>query len=180
MKNRAPRQDIVIVGNGFASLFFIMYFLGSPVFPPFSRFIRRIRRRTITLIGDGRFVYVPSIPEFLVGKRTIADVTVDLAPFLRRRDIRLVEDRMTGLADQGRTVITSRATYANDAVFIGTGPSFLKDEIPGTQEHTYSPCYGPEDMERFVRRVEDLNEGVIYIGFAINRRDGFVAGRTGP
>ncbi|MHB1587690.1 MAG: NAD(P)/FAD-dependent oxidoreductase [Acidiferrobacteraceae bacterium] len=178
--NRTPRH-IIIVGNGFASLFFIAYFLDSPVCPALCRFVPRIRRsHTITVIGNGTFVYVPSIPELLVGKRTAQDITVHLMPFLQRRGIQFVRGRMTGLRDQGRTVITDIGTYTNDALFIGTGPSFRKDEIPGTRDYTYSPCYGPEDMERFIHRVGELREGIIYIGFAINRQDGFVAGRTGP
>ena len=35
--------------------------------------------------------------------------------------------------------------YKNDYLFIGIGPSFRKDDIPGTKDYTYSPCYGPDD-----------------------------------
>lgn len=179
-KSRAT-SNVLIAGNGFASMFFIMNFLDSPVFPPASGFIRRLYSRyTVTVIGTGEFIYFPAIPEFISKKRTRKDITVDIRPFLRRRNIRFIEDRIVGIDDGGRTVITTGGVYTNDALFLGIGPSFRKDDIPGTREHTYSPCYGPDDMERFVRKVESLSEGVIYIGFTINRQDGFVAGRTGP
>ncbi|MHB8392045.1 MAG: NAD(P)/FAD-dependent oxidoreductase, partial [Acidobacteriaceae bacterium] len=175
------KKNITIAGNGFASLFFIMYFLDSPTFPLFAWFFRRIYSRyDITVIGNGAFVYIPAIPEFLTGKRNKKGITVDIRPFLWRRNIRFVEGVVTHVQDGGRTVVTDRGTYTNDALFLGTGPSFRKDDIPGTEEHTYSPCYGPDDMGRFMDRLASLDGGILYIGFKINKRDGFVAGRTGP
>ena len=175
------KKKIMIAGNGFASLFFIMYFLGSPVFPFFAYFFRRIHARyDITLIGSGAFIYFPAIPEFLTKKRNTKGITVDIRPFLRRRNIAFIEGRVIGIQDGGRTVITDKGTYKNDALFIGIGPAYRKDDIPGTKDHTYSPCYGPDDMERFIGKIESMDSGIVYIGFKINKRDGFVAGRTGP
>jgi len=175
------KKTIIIAGNGFASLFFIMYFLDSPIFPLMAFVFRRIYSRyNITLIGNGAFTYFPAIPEFLTKKRNKRGITVDIRPFLRRRNIRFVEGRIVDLRDGGRTVITDNGTYTNDALFLGIGPSFRKDDIPGTGEHTYSPCYGPDDMDRFIAKLDSLDSGIIYIGFTINKKDGFVAGRTGP
>ena len=175
------KKTLIIAGNGFASLFFIMYFLDSPIFPFFASVFRRISSRyDITLIGNGLFIYFPAIPEFLTKKRNKQGITVDIRPFLRRRNIRFIEGRVVGLQDGGRTVITDTGTYTNDALFLGIGPSFRKDDIPGTGEHTYSPCYGPDDMVHFISRLDALDRGIIYIGFTINKTDGFVAGRTGP
>ena len=175
------KKKVIIVGNGFASLFLIRYFLNSPIFPFFAFFFRKIYSRyDITVIGNGTFVYFPAIPEFLTQKRSKKDITVDIRPFLRRRNIRFVEGMVVDIQDGGRTVITNKGAYKNDALFIGIGPSFRKEDIPGTEEHTYSPCYGPDDMDRFISRIESLDSGIVYIGFKINKRDGFVAGRTGP
>ena len=179
-KSAATEANITVVGNGFASLFFLMYLLDRRFFPtPGAR--RRRSAMDVTLIGPGDFTYFPAIPEFLTGKRARRDVTVDIRPFLRRRGIRFVEGRVAGVEDGGRAVRTATgATYPNDVLFLGSGPTFRKDDIAGTREFTYSPCYGPEDMERFKGRVEGLSAGIIYIGFKINKEDGFVAGRTGP
>lgn len=175
------KKKVIIVGNGFASLFFIRHFLAAPVFPFFAYFFRRLYSRyDITVIGNGTFIYFPAIPQFLTGKRHTRGITVDIRPFLRRRDIRFTEAQVTGIEDGGRTVVTDRGRYRNDALFIGAGPSFRKDDIPGTAEHTYSPCYGPADMERFMEKLASLGAGTLYIGFKINKTDGFVAGRTGP
>ncbi|HEB58642.1 MAG TPA: NAD(P)/FAD-dependent oxidoreductase [Gammaproteobacteria bacterium] len=174
------KKRITIVGNGFASLFFIQYLLHLPVWPYPLGLVRRIwSKYDITLIGNGEFVYFPAIPEFIVGKKNRAGVCVDIRPFLRRRNIRFVDDFVTDIQDGGRRVVTRDGSYENDALFLGIGPDFLKDDIPGTREYTHSPCYGPDDMEVFVSKVNAMEGGTVYLGFKINRADGFVAGRAG-
>jgi sulfide:quinone oxidoreductase len=106
-------------------------------------------------------------------------MTVDIRPFLRRRNIRFIDDVVTEIRDAGRTVVTKNGSFPNDALFLGLGPSFLKDDIPGSKEYTFSPCDGPHEMDAFVAKFRALERGVIYVGFKINRKDGFVAGRAG-
>jgi len=174
------KKKIIIVGNGFASLFLIQYFLTLPVFPFFAHFFRRLYSRyEITVIGNGRFVYFPAIPEFISGKKNKKQMTIDIRPFLKRRNIHFIDDVVTDIQDGGRTVITRNASYKNDLLFLGIGPAFLKNDISGTEEHTFSPCDGPDAMEGFVTELEKLESGIIYLGFKINKLDGFVAGRAG-
>ncbi len=174
------RQRITVVGNGFASLFFLQYFLALPVaLPGFGPLRRRLSRYEITLIGNGRFVYFPSIPEFITGHKGPDDITVDIRPWLRRRGVRFVDDWVTGIEDGGRTVVTAGGRHENDALFIGAGPEFLLEDIPGTAEHTFSPCSGPQAMTEFMARLDAMDGGVIYVGFKLNKADGFVAGRGG-
>ena len=174
------KKKIIIVGNGFASLFLIQYFLTLPVFPFFAYFFRRLYSRyEITVIGNGQFVYFPAIPELISGKKNKKEMTIDIRPFLRRRNIHFIDDVVTDIQDGGRTVVTRNASYKNDVLFLGTGPAFLKKDIPGTEEHTFSPCSGPDEMEEFVNELEKMEKGIIYLGFKINKQDGFVAGRAG-
>jgi len=174
------KKKIIIVGNGFASLFFIQYFLMLPMFPFFAYFFRRLYSRyEITLIGNGQFVYFPAIPEFITGKKNKKQMVVDIRPYLKRRNINFINDVVVDIRDEGRTVITQNDRYKNDMLFLGIGPAFLKNDIPGTEEYTFSPCDGPDEMEAFVNKLEALDEGIIYLGFKINKLDGFVAGRAG-
>lgn len=174
------KKKITVVGNGFASLFFIQYLLPVPVFPFFAWFLRRLYcRYDITLIGNGTFIYFPAIPEFINGKKNKKDMMVDIRPFLNRRNIRFVDDVVVDIQDGGRTVITQNGRYQNDALFLGIGPAFLKDDIPGTREHTLSPCSGPDEMGAFVAKLRAMDGGIIYFGYKINKKDGFVAGRAG-
>jgi len=174
------KKKIVIVGNGFAALFFIGAFLGLPVIPAFAFFLRRVYSRyDITVIGNGRFIYFPAIPEFITGKKSTDTISLDIRPWLWRRNIRFIPDRVIDVQDGGRTVVTTEGRYSNDALFIGTGPAFRYDDIPGTSEHTFSPCGGPDEMDAFMQRLKNLKKGIIYVGFKLNKRDGFVAGRGG-
>ena len=174
------KKRIVIIGNGFASLFFLGAFLKPLFFPFFTFFLRRIYSRyDITLIGNGKFIYFPSIPEFLVGKKTKQGITTNIRPYLWRRNVHFVDDTVVDIQDSGRTVVTRNGRYSNEALFIGTGPGFMADDIPGTRDYTLSPCSGPDEMEAFMQKLEGLREGVIYVGFKLNKQDGFVAGRGG-
>jgi sulfide:quinone oxidoreductase len=174
------KKSIIIIGNGFSSLFFIQYFLAMPVFPFFTFFFRRFYSKyDITVIGDGRFVYFPAIPDFIIGEKNTNGMTADIRPFLKRRNIRFIDDMVTDIQDNGRMVVTKNGTYQNDALFVGIGPSFKKDDIPGTKEHTFSPCNGPSEMEAFLGKLRALDSGVIYLGFKANKKDGFVSGRGG-
>ncbi|VAW63887.1 Sulfide:quinone oxidoreductase, Type VI [hydrothermal vent metagenome] len=174
------KKNITIVGNGFASLFLIQYFIFMPVFPVLLFFFRRfIPKYEITLIGNGVFTYFPSIPEFILGTKSRKNVLIDIRPFLKRRNIHFINDMVTAIEDGGRKVITKNGVYKNDMLFLGIGPSFLEDDIAGTEEYTYSPCHGPDNMDRFMDKLNALDSGVIYIGYKINKQDGFVAGRAG-
>ncbi len=174
------RKKVTIVGNGFASLFLVQYLLFLPIYPFFAFFFRKIiARYDITLIGNGVFTYFPSIPEFITGKKNKKGVLTDIRPFLRRRNIKFIDDVVIDIQDNGRKVIAKNGSYENDALFLGIGPSFLDDDIPGTKAHTFSPCHGPDDMDKFMAKLASLTSGVIYIGFKINKLDGFVAGRAG-
>lgn len=174
------KKKIVVVGNGFASLFFIQYFLLLPVFPFFTGLLRKIfSSYEIILVGNGQFIYFPSIPEFLTGKKNKKGVTIDIRPFLKRRNITFINDRVIDIQDGGRTLVTGSGTIKNDMLFLGIGPGFLKNDIPGTEEYTLSPCDGPDSMEQFVNKLSSMDSGIIYLGFKINKLDGFVAGRAG-
>jgi len=174
------KQNITIIGNGFASLFFIQYLLFLPFYPIFTWFFRRLYSKfEITVIGNGEFVYFPAMPEFITCKKTKRDITVDIKPFLKRRNINFVNETVTNIQDGGRTVITETGIYKNDTLFLGVGPAFLKNDIPGTREHTLSPCDGAESMLKFVNKLNAMDGGFVYLGFKVNKKDGFVSGRGG-
>ena len=174
------KKKITVIGNGFASLFFIQYLLALPTYPFFAFFFRKLfSRYEVTLIGTGKFIYFPAIPDFIIGTKNTKGITTDIRPYLRRRNIRFIEDEVIDIQEGGRKVITRGGEYENDALFVGIGPAFEKDAIPGMAEHSYSPCDGPERMDEFMSRLNAMDEGIIYCGFTINRRDKFVSGRAG-
>ena len=114
-----------------------------------------------------------------MGKKNAKKISVDVRPYLKRRNIRFIEDTVIDIQKEGRKVITRNGTYESDALFIGVGPAFLKGDIPGTNEFTFSPCDGPDRMEAFLDKLNVLESGTIYLGFKVNKKDGFVSGRGG-
>jgi len=59
------KKQILIAGNGFASLFFVSYVLKFPVTPFFTFFLRRLYSHyEITVIGNGH----PAIPRVIEGR----------------------------------------------------------------------------------------------------------------
>ena len=57
-----------------------------------------------------------------------------MRPYLWRRNVHFVDDMVVDIQDGGRTVVTRHGRYSNDALFVGTGPGFMVDDIPGTRE----------------------------------------------
>ena len=41
--------------------------------------------------------------------------------------------------------------------------------FPAPGKHTLSPCSGPDEMDTFIHRLESLSEGIIYVGFKLNK-----------
>jgi sulfide:quinone oxidoreductase len=114
------------------SLFSIGAFLALPVMPVFAFFLRRVfARYDVTVIGNGRFIYFPAIPEFITGKKNQDTVTLDIRPWLWRRNVHFVNDMVVDVQDGGRTVLTTQGRYSNDALFIGTGPAVRLNKRDG-------------------------------------------------
>ena len=119
-------RHVVVVGTGFAAL----------------TAVRKLRASNsslhITVIGrKPEFVYLPSLIWIPSGLRSASDLTVPLDNFFKRQRVEFLAGEVTGLADQGRTVLTDKGPVANDGLIIGSGGRFLK-KLPGI-EHACAP-----------------------------------------
>ena len=142
---------IVILGAGFAAL-------------AAARDLRRLRPRAkIRLVAPARrFVYRPSLIWVPVGLRKPSQIQVPLAPFLSRHAIDFTPASVTGLADGGRTVLTTRGRVRNDALIIATGAG-MSNEIEGA-EHALGICEGVLAADRVRERLVAMRGGRIAIG----------------
>ncbi len=159
-------QRITVLGAGFAAL----------------STIREIRQRDpkvhITLVAPrAELHYLPGIIWIPCGLRRREDLVVPLDNFLRRMKVDFKAAEVTGLQDQGRTVLTSQGPVANDALVIATGGRFIK-KLPGI-ELAITPCEGITAAERIRDRLQDMAGGHIAIGFAGNPNEP-TAVRGGP
>ena len=153
MNDRPAR--IAILGAGFAGL----------------STIRELRKRDpgveITLVAPrAELHYLPGIIWIPSGLRKREDLVIPLDGFLRRQGVRFHAAEVTGLADGGRTVMTTAGELANDALVIATGGRFIK-KLPGI-EHAITPCEGIAAAERIRDRLRELQGGTIAVGFAGN------------
>jgi sulfide:quinone oxidoreductase len=157
---------ITVLGSGFGAL----------------STVRELRRRDaaarITLVAPrAELHYLPGIIWIPSGLRTRADLVVPLDGFLRRTDTHFHAAEVTGLADGGRTVLTTAGEVANDALVVATGGRFLK-KLPGI-EHAITPCEGIAAAERIRDRLREMQGGTIAVGFAGNPNEP-TAVRGGP
>ncbi|MBK6786702.1 MAG: FAD-dependent oxidoreductase [Rubrivivax sp.] len=144
--------------------------------------IRELRRRDasvrITLVAPrAELHYLPGIIWIPSGLRTRQDLVVPLDNFLRRMRVDFHPAEVTGLADGGRTVLTTLGEVANDALVIATGGRFIK-KLPGI-EHAITPCEGIAAAERIRDRLKAMPGGRIAVGFAGNPNEP-TAVRGGP
>lgn len=162
--SQPPR--ITVLGAGFAGL----------------AAIRELRRRSagaeITLVAPrAELHYLPGIIWIPSGLRRREDLVIPLDNFLARQRVRFHAAEVTGLADGGRTVLTSTGPVTNDGLVIATGGRFIR-KLPGI-EHAITPCEGIAAAERIRDRLREMTGGAIAVGFAGNPNEA-TAVRGGP
>lgn len=106
---------------------------------------------TITVISNKPyFQFTPSNPWAGVGWRKKKDVTVDLAPVMKKRGIEFICDGATKLlADENKVELESGKVVEYDYLVIATGPDLAFDEIEG---------FGPEKFTKSVCHIEHAVE----------------------
>ena len=104
--------------------------------------LRRDDRLTVVNLGS-TYSFVPSNPWVAVGWRQPEDITVDLAPVLKRRGIELRPEGAKRVHPKDNRVEFNDGSVVDyDYLIIATGPDLAFDEVPGLgpQAHTQSIC----------------------------------------
>ncbi len=103
------------------------------------------RHDTITVISNKPyFQFTPSNPWAGVGWRKKKDVTVELAPVMKRRGIEFICDGAKKLLpDENKIELDSGKVVEYDYLVIATGPELAFDEIEGfgPEKYTHSVCH---------------------------------------
>jgi sulfide:quinone oxidoreductase len=124
----------------------------------------------ITMIAPrAELVYLPSLIWIPSGLRSGDDLRVDLTHFFKKNDIKFIAARVTGLSEDGRTVVTSAGEVENDALIIASGGRFIK-KLPGI-EHAITICEGIEAAEQLRDRLSAMKSGTIAVGFGGNPKE---------
>mgnify|MGYP006287760069 CR=1 FL=1 len=151
-------SKIVVVGSGFAG----------------CTAVRTLRkegyRDAITLVAPkAELFYYPSLIWVPSGRRSRADLEVDLSGFLRRNDVVHKRASMTGLDLGTRTVHTDDGEVSYDYLILASGGRYLR-KLPGI-EHAHIACAGWHDTHGFSERLRAMEGGRVAFGFAGNPKE---------
>ncbi len=119
------------------------------------------------------FQFVPSNPWVAVGWRGRDEVTLQIAPYLRRKKIDFIAKAVTHIdADASKLTLLDGQVLDYDYLLIATGPKLAFDEVPGAGParssgggFTHSICHVDHAQEFFADYEQFLkNPGPIVVG----------------
>jgi sulfide:quinone oxidoreductase len=158
MSTPNTKQRVNIIGAGFAAL------------TAAKRLRKLLPAAEITLIAPTpEFVYYPSLIWVPTGIRDGEELRLSLLMFLTRLNIVFHLGRVTGLADDGRRVLTDNGDVQNDALLIASGGCFIK-KLPGI-EHALTVCEGITAARAIRERLNSMTHGTIAVGFGTNPQE---------
>jgi sulfide:quinone oxidoreductase len=123
----------------------------------------------VTVVTKGAtYHFVPSNPWIAVGWRKREEITVDLAPVMKKKGIGFIPVAAERLHPQEKRIaLVNGESVTYDYLVVATGPELAFDEILGfgSEGHTQSICH-IDHAERAEKVVEDLilNPGPVVIG----------------
>ncbi len=113
------------------------------------------------------FQFVPSNPWLAVGWRDRESITFPIKPYLAKKDIDFVAQRVTRIDAEGNALeLQDGNKLAYDYLIITTGPKLSFDEVPGAgpEGHTQSIClvdHAERAYARYQEFVKDPGPAII-------------------
>ncbi|MBZ0129671.1 MAG: FAD-dependent oxidoreductase [Rhodobacteraceae bacterium] len=151
--------EIVILGAGIG---------GLPMAYDMKKEMRKEDRITV-ISNNPYFQFTPSNPWAAVGWRSKEDITIDLAPVLKKQGIGFIADGAAKVdPENNKVVLESGREVSYDYLVIATGPELAFDEIEGLGPHggfTQSVCTVDHATGAYVAWEEFCkNPGPIVVG----------------
>ncbi|MFH1649341.1 MAG: FAD-dependent oxidoreductase [Candidatus Woesearchaeota archaeon] len=137
---------IVIIGAGFGGI----------------EVARHLRDFDVTLINRSeKFVYHPSIPFYVSGKRTKKRFVFSLVKFAKKRGINFVKETVTKLDVKKKQVHTKDKKFEYDYLVLSTGSATNYRDIPGLQKNSIAL---KEQSDTLKKKLGEISSGTIIIG----------------
>ncbi len=133
--------------------------------------IKRLMKKKInvTLISkESDFVFLPSLPWLIMGRRKPEDITLKVADILKPRGINFINDTVTEVNPDTLKVSTGQKDFSYDYLVVSTGPHLSYNEIPGLgpdsghTDSTFSLKESIKSKEAWLKLLE--NPGPIVLG----------------
>jgi len=123
----------------------------------------------ITVINErDHFQFTPSNPWVAVGWRDYDSITLPIAPYLEKKGIQFIADRVNKIDAAANTLLLAGGTEVKyDYLVITTGPKLAFDEVPGAgpSGYTNSICTTGHAEHTYAQFKELLeNPGPVIIG----------------
>lgn len=122
----------------------------------------------ITVVGDKpEFEFTPSNPWVAVGWRKRNDTSLEIGPYLNKKNIEFIASAVTKIDAQNNTIEMANGDGLDyDYLVITTGPKLAFDEIPGLgpKAHTHSICtlsHAESTYEDYKKLVADPGPAVV-------------------
>jgi len=136
--------------------------------------IRKLRAADASLHIDviaprPEFVYFPGTIWIPTGLRKPEDLVIPLPNYFQRMQVNYHQTAVTGLQDNGRSVVTEKEEVGNDGLIIASGGRFLR-KLPGI-EHSITPCGGIAATVEIRDRLAAMESGTLAFGFAGNPKE---------
>lgn len=141
------KKKIVVIGGGFAGVEAVIEYHKEKL---------KDLADLIWIDKNGRFVYLPALPELISGKVTVEDVTGDLKRFASKYGVEFYKDTVEEI-DLENKVVKTQGGLAFDYDFlilgIGAEPTFFN--VKGC-ECAY-PAYHLDDYLKIVEKLKELD-----------------------
>lgn len=122
------RQRIVIVGASFAG-----YTAALELYDQIGQ-----DHEIIVIDRKPHFLFMPSLIWYPFGLREEADISYDVRPAFKSRNITFMQTEALSFDLDAQAVITREGAVNYDYLVVATGPKVDYDYIPGVREHSHS------------------------------------------
>lgn len=149
-------MNYVIVGNGVAA-------------NSAAEAIRQIDKTgTITMLSRSRhyFYYVPALPEYLAGEKTVRDFTLHDEAWYKKNgiDLRLSTEIVSGDSTAKTVTSATGEVFAYDRLLLATGGKAFVPPIPGTDQEGVMTLRTIDDADRILDHVKEMQRLLVIGG----------------
>lgn len=133
--------------------------------------LRRLLGRSadVTVVSDDeKFVFLPSLPWLIIGKRRSGDITLKVQDILQPKGIKFINEAAGRVDPDASKVYTAKGEVPYDYLVISTGPHLSFDEIMGLgpdkghTDCTFTLNHAVTTAQKWKRLIED--PGPVIVG----------------